>query len=437
MIKTFKYITLINILFTTLVTFGQANTSTPYSEFGLGDLKSSTFQQGRAMGGISMGLRKSGAYNMINVGNPASYSSIILTAFDIGINANAQQLNRTNFSAENSFNVGLSHLAFAMPVSKKSALSFGLLPYSEMGYNYTKMLPKSNLDGSISTYNKISAGDGSVSKVYLGYGYLITPNLSLGVNLAYLTGSLKKYNSEELPEDPQFLNSRVQTTTSIGIPSVDYGVQYTIANPGSKAKIIIGYTGNWVGEINTTTIKTTSLYRKDYITDNESESVNTPYSPEEEPTTWNVPMTHTLGFAYEKFNKLLLGADVSYSHWSNFREGNVNSELSDRYSIAAGGQITPDINALTSYFKLVDYRFGVKYDKTFITINNQNIHQYAITFGLGLPLRPNRLALHKINFSTEIGKRGTTNNNLISENYINFSLGFTMNDKWFIKSKFD
>jgi len=43
----------------------------------------------------------------------------------------------------------------------------------------------------------------------------------------------------------------------------------------------------------------------------------------------------------------------------------------------------------------------------------------------------------KLNFSFDIGKRGTTNNNLIKENYIKASLGFTFSDKWFIATKFD
>ena len=129
--------------------------------------------------------------------------------------------------------------------------------------------------------------------------------------------------------------------------------------------------------------------------------------------------------------------NLSYAQWSNCRQGTVNPGLSDSYTISAGGQFTPDANAVSGYYKWVDYRFGLKYNKSYIYINNNQIDQYALTFGLGLPLAANRLAFYKINFSTEIGKRGTLNDGLIRENYVKFSLGFTVNDKWFIKPKLD
>ena len=37
----------------------------------------------------------------------------------------------------------------------------------------------------------------------------------------------------------------------------------------------------------------------------------------------------------------------------------------------------------------------------------------------------------------EFGKRGTTDNNLIEENYFNFRLSLSLTDLWFIKRKID
>ena len=63
----------------------------------------------------------------------------------------------------------------------------------------------------------------------------------------------------------------------------------------------------------------------------------------------------------------------------------------------------------------------------------------ALSFGLGLPLA-NALttrAFYKVNFTTEIGKRGTMQANALQENFINLRLGFTLNDMWFRRFKFD
>src|SRR3546814_4352854 len=62
-------------------------------------------------------------------------------------------------------NFALDHINFAIPVSQKSAFSFGILPYSSVGYRYS-------VPGSLDTIsvNNAYSGEGGISKAYLGYG---------------------------------------------------------------------------------------------------------------------------------------------------------------------------------------------------------------------------------------------------------------------------
>ncbi|WP_026897721.1 PorV/PorQ family protein [Daejeonella oryzae] len=430
MIKIFKSVLVAFILFTAISVSAQTTSSSPYSQFGLGDLKGSLLPQNRAMGGISAGYRKPGPYSNINLANPASYSAIQLTTFDIGAYTGLRQLSNSSTS-ENSFNASLSHITFAMPVNKKSALSFGLLPYSEAGYQYKN-------SGTIDTtkVDYIYGGDGGLSKAYLGYGLLLGKNLSLGFNVGYIFGNIKEIRSAEFPTEPSALNSRTQQGNNINGLSYDYGLQY-IANVSKTSKLIIGYSGNAGSKLNSTSSTVATRYRKDFFLGDESPALDTTFIAEGTKRKLNPPLTHTIGFAFEKTNKLLIGADVSYARWSEYTDGGVNKGLNDTYGIALGGQYTPDISAVSNYFKLVDYRFGLKYDKTYVNIGNNDINQYGLTFGMGLPLPSNRSSFYKINFAAELGQRGTMNNSLIRERYINLSLGFTLNDQWFIKPKFD
>ena len=80
---------------------------------------------------------------------------------------------------------------------------------------------------------------------------------------------------------------------------------------------------------------------------------------------------------------------------------------------------------------------GFKYDDSYLHINGTDIKSYAATFGFGLPLAPNNTSFYKINFSAEIGKRGTLDNGLVKENYITLRLGFTLNDRWFQRFRFE
>ena len=430
MIKVFKNIIVFSIILSAVSASAQSTINSPYSQFGLGEIKGALLPQNRAMGGISAGFRRPGGYYNINISNPASYSSVKLTTFDVGAYAGLRQLSNTNAS-QNNFNGTLSHITFAIPVNAKSALSFGLIPFSDYGFQYKKqdLIGTTNVD-------YVYSGEGGLSKAYLGYGVSVAKNLSIGFNVGYLFGNLKNSKSTEFPSDPLTLNSRTQSSKSISGLSYDYGLQYE-ANVNSKSKLVLGYSGNAGAKINLNNSVVTSRYRKNFNSGDEDPNaeniINTGGTNED----IKMPMGHLIGFVFERTNRWLIGADISYNKWSNFREGNVNPELNDSYGLNIGAQITPDITAVNSYLKVIDYRCGFKYDKTYITINDNDISQYGITLGLGLPLQPNRSTFYKINFSTELGQRGTLENSLVRERYVNFNLGFIMNDKWFNKSKID
>jgi hypothetical protein len=150
-----------------------------------------------------------------------------------------------------------------------------------------------------------------------------------------------------------------------------------------------------------------------------------------------LPLINRFGFAYQYDRHFLVGADYSIGNWSKLSIAGVNQGLQNTQSINIGGQITPNANSLHSYWAVMDYRLGVHLDKTYVAINNQDIKQEGLTFGLGLPLKASGGSFYKINIAGEFGQRGTLSNSLIKEKYFNVHLSFTLNDKWFQKYKFD
>jgi len=69
-----------------------------------------------------------------------------------------------------------------------------------------------------------------------------------------------------------------------------------------------------------------------------------------------------------------------------------------------------------------------------LMINSESINDMGMTLGVGLPISG---SFSNVNLGFEFGKKGTTNANLVQENYANFSASFSLNDKWFVKRKFD
>ncbi|PYF75509.1 porin family protein [Pedobacter nutrimenti] len=436
MYKKISYITALMVVLASITVEAQITTQSPYSKFGVGNIKGMLLPQLKAMGGISTGVYKPYDFynNTINMQNPASYAGIGLTTIDIGLSTNLVTL-KSGSIKENNFNATLSHFAIGIPVNSHSAMSFGILPYSETGYQFTNRLDLGN--GQQADY--IYAGEGGLTKAYIGYGYRIG-HLNLGANAEYTFGNLLRSRSTELVVDPTVanntINSRMQDKNSVGGINFSYGLQYDIAL-NSKTSIIIGYSGSSASKLSSTTSNVVTQYRKDGTT--ELTAIDTLPGSAAVEGKLKLPLMHNFGFTVQKMNKWMFGADYRIGKWSEYSVHGVNQGLQDTYGVSVGGQITPDFNSIGNYFDRVDYRLGVKYDKTYINLQNQDIKQMAITFGLGLPLARNinNQAFYRMNFSTEIGKRGTTNNGLLQENFINFHLGFTLNDRWFRKFKFD
>ena len=113
----------------------QIATNSPYSRFGLGELQQNIFPQFNALGGAYTALNSA---NIININNPASYSSFNSNSFLLSTggwnqitsiqNANKQQVVNNN---------AFSYLVVGFPLSQKFSASFGMVPFSSTGYEMT------------------------------------------------------------------------------------------------------------------------------------------------------------------------------------------------------------------------------------------------------------------------------------------------------------
>lgn len=426
MYKKINYIAAVLVLFTGITAQAQITSQSPYSRYGLGNVKQLVLPQLRAMGGISAGVYKPNGYSNINMQNPASYVGISMTTADMGISGTFNTLSQGSLS-EKSFNGSLSHIAFAFPIVQgKTGLSFGLMPFTQVGYDYKSTSRLDTVD-AISTFT----GQGGLSKAYLGIGQAIGDNFRIGANVEYIFGDLQNTSTYEL----QRLNavySREQEKNSVGGVSFSYGAQYEI-KIGTKKRITLGYSGSASSNINSTRNFITSQFVR--VDGEDSGVADTLSVIDGAKTKLKLPLTHNFGFTIQKDNKWMFGADYRMGGWKKLTIAGVNQGLQDSWGVSAGGQYTPDISSINSYFARVDYRLGYTYDKTYIQRGGQDIKQQAVTFGLGLPMSSSRYSIYKMNVTAEVGQRGTLSNGLVKENYVNVHLAFTLNDTWFIKNK--
>lgn len=390
------------------------------------------------MGGIATATNTINMYNSINPLNPASYASMHITVIDAGLYGSFVTLSKTGVPDQTNSNFRLSHVTFGIPVTHHSALSFGLMPYSELGYKYSQSIKGFGTGAATdtNTVNYIYSGEGGLSKSYIGYGFNIGRHLAVGANVSYIFGDLKQSSSTELPNLYGAFNSRQEQNNSIGGLNYDFGAQYTIPFTDER-RLTIGYAGSAGTKLNSESSFVVSQYTTDYSTNDESPATDTVVNNHNPNSKIQLPSINHFGVAYQYDRKFLIGADYSMGNWSNYNINGVSQGLQNSNSIAVGGQITPNANSIHSYLAVVDYRLGAHFDKTYMVVNNQSIKQYGITFGLGLPLVRNGTSFYKVNFAGEIGQRGSLSNSLVKETYFNIHLSFTLNDQWFQKYKFD
>jgi hypothetical protein len=423
-----------------------ATTSSPYSRYGIGDVTPQWLPQNIGMGGIATATNGIGGYNTINLINPAAYGSISYTVIDAGIGTNLMTLHDSTGAHQRTGNTKLSHLSFAFPITTRSSLGLGLVPYSDLGYHFTQTFAKGYGSGSkadTNAVNQVYSGDGSLSKAYLGYGFAIGKHLTVGGNVSYIFGNLKQYQDTEIPNLANFLNSRIEEDNHVGGFNFDYGAQYTIDFSTSR-HLILGYSASVGNKINVQHSFIVSQYTYD-SSNNQNNPVDSLINTQDPKAKIQLPRINHFGIAYQKDQALdhgpsyLVGVDYTAGNWHDLTIAGAAQGLQNSKMFNIGGQITPNPNALSSYLLLMSYQLGFIYEDTYLNVNNTSIKSHAFTFGLGIPIPHDRAtsAFYKVNFAGEIGQRGTISNGLVKENYVNFHLSFTLNDRWFQRYKFD
>ena len=406
-------------LILSFVSFAQEGTASPYSFFGIGDVRYKGTSDIRSMAGIA--VEQDSIH--INMDNPASYANLKNTAFAVGGTYNTTKL-KTSSESASARRTTLDYLAVGLPLGK-FGLGFGLLPYSSVGYKIESLATDATQN------NNRFNGTGGLSKVFLGIGYKITPSLSFGVDAHYNFGKIETSSLEFITGVP--VGTRELNNVDLSGVNFDAGLMYqTKINKKLSFFSSLNYTlESTLSSTNKRSISTV-MYNANYDLSlvDAIDDVTTQKD-------LKLPSKLTIGVGIGEARKWLVGAQVSMRDAGSLAISynnldNVSYEKQQKYSL--GGYYIPNYKSYTSYAKRVVYRGGFRYEKTGLVVNSESIQDMGITLGIGMPITG---SFSNINFGLEIGKKGTTTSGLVQENYANLSVGMSLNDKWFVKRKFN
>lgn len=453
---------LILCLIATMVTasWGQyARGNSPYSRYGLGDLKGSLFTANASMsGGLSATYR---SYWDVNLTNPASLGKLRYTSFQLGLDYQHSELSEksTGLTAT-ADNGNLTYISLAFPITKswevmrdtlrrgvpiQWGMGFSLMPYSQVNYDVSVVR---NV-GSIQNVKFNYTGEGNKYRVNWSNG-ISYKGFSAGANLGLLFGKISNNTTIDFQDSSYALaydESLITEENGVGF-IWDVGVQYEYAFPSKDRakssdpnysidrKLTIGAYAGGVTDIITSS-------SKQYVRAGNYHPVDSIQNTSGIAGKLTMPIKVGGGVSFGKELGLTVGASYETEMWSLFsRDGAADANLSNSHRIAVGMQIVPDFADYTSYFNRIRYRVGAHYglDARTIVATNGTRYQlmdYGLSVGAGFPMRPPKAKsiLGFVNLGFDVGYLGHPE--LIGDVYFRVNLGFALNASgWFNRSKF-
>lgn len=423
-----KFIFAALMLGSTLFANAQSGTNSPYSQYGLGVLSDQTSGFNRGMNGVGLGFHE---HNQVNYLNPASYASIdsMTFIFDAGISGQVTNFNE-NGVKKNADNSNVEYVVAGFRLLPHVGMSFGILPLTNVGYNYSSSGNVGGLDNDV-TYTNSYNGEGGLHQVFLGAGWSPVKNLSVGANVSYVWGDLNRYVSNS------YSNAYYKTLTRtyysrINSYKIDLGVQYThqIAKNDWMTVGVTFSPGHNLGASADMSLMSTNAQNS--TNDTTTFTIAKAYK---------LPNMYGVGLMWNHNNQWKVGLDYSLQQWGSLGYPTFENKqyflkdgiYMDRHKINLGAQYC---NGGRSFLNSVQYRAGVSYATPYFKVNGvDGPKELSVSAGFGIPILNGYNRRSILNISGQWVKSSAKD--LIKENTFRINIGLTFNEDWFKKWKVD
>ncbi len=407
------------------------NNVSPYSILGLGDIEKSYFDRTTSMGHTGLALSSN---RFLYHANPASYAALDDKYFNFEIAARYKGISYagtpiTAASKSQTSDFQFKKVTVALKLKKYWGVSAGLLPFSTQNYSF---LGNKNVEGLPEPVLAYYEGSGSINQFYFANSFKILENkakttkLTVGIQAAYLFGQLQQ--EETLLTN--VTDSTLITKRNIETGGFNFkgGLQFN-TNLNKKVKLLAGATGSLQTDL-----------KADYklnVTDGGNTIIeNNSYRN----TYFKVPVMYGAGVAATIKDKYTFAVDYNFQNWNASNTKGFNYQLVNSQKVSGGFEYSNKLLlrdqqgntiALERYF----FQAGVFYSDSYLKIKGEQLKDYGVTIGGGFnALKFTRGSLG-MQLGLEVGKRGTTNNGLIRENYTQFNITLSYRDIWYTNVK--
>ena len=405
----------------------------PYSIYGIGDLSKQGTAYNKSMGCVGIASRNR---RFINITNPAAVTARDTLSFmaDFGlVQKNTIYTQGNVHSANNTFNI--YDFVMSFPLWRSSAFMVGITPFSDVGYDFSRIETDPEIIGNTGNITYDSYGNGSVYQVFLGAGATFWKNLSVGAELIYYFGNIDKITNMNY-SDASYKSINSGSEIAIRGVTGKFGLQYEQKIAGNIS-LVAGVTYRLGTDL--------KGYSTNYRYANQSSVTDTLTFRVDTLGKTGVRLGDEIGVGISLRGGEKWSAEFNYlrSDWTNSGMdkaqgfsviGKMPFSAAVSQSFRAGFEFVPNRNDIRYYLRRCAYRAGLYYDQEYYKVNGNGINTIGVTLGVTLPVFRwyNGLSL-----GVDFGQRSYNRNSLIREQYVTFNIGFNIHDIWFQKPRYN
>lgn len=412
---------------------GASSAYSPYSVFGVGDMRPEGTAFNRTMGGVGIATRNN---RYINYLNPAAISARDTLAFmlDFSVSNENKYFRQGNMtSVNNTFNI--TDFVLSFPIYRSSAMAVGVTPFSGVGYDFTTQENRYGIVGNTGNIEYQSYGEGAITRAFIAGAATFWKRLSIGAEFDFYFGNIDKV-SNKLFSFEEYRTTYSGYDMRLWGLGGKFGIQYE-QRFNNMSSFIIGATYRMKTQMKGT--------NKEYYHAILSEVQDSIYVSQVGTQGVSLGDEFGIGVSVKLENKLSFELNYILGDWRNSGFSNVRgfavntsegksfaSSLS--HAIRVGMEYVPNRNDIRYYYRRMAYRAGAYYETSNFTYGGSTITSSGITLGVTLPVFR---WYNGFTLGIDFGRRGTLKNNLIRETYFRVNASVNIHDIWFQKPKYE
>lgn len=379
----------------------------PYSIFGIGDIHLS--ETGRTTG-IASALTGLAGGHLLNTANPAALAALDSNTFifDMAGSAKGSRFS-SNGESQKSFSANFNRITAGLHITNWWSGAVTFQPYSTVSYKVRK---DAYIEGTDDMTETLYEGAGGVNRISLLNSVRLTRGLSLGADMMMLYGNIDR--------DVTQSGIKIRENSVARTFSFSLGMLYRVTF-SDELHFAAGLTYGYDNKLLFT--------NKLMVIDGAG---NTVYDDRIESSTMKNPGNWAAGLSLTA-NRMTFAADYRYNRWSMIRGNDVDRKFTDTHTVNLGMELSPGLYSGQSYLNSIIYQTGISLSNSYLTLRGENPLNLEITAGAGLPFRTGGM----LNIGLVYGRRGTTKDDLIKENYLRMTLSISLAERMFLKRVYD